>query len=148
MPVLQPDAAQGPGVPAGRRARSHRPRRRRRYGRILPDASAGDPAARDDQRARVAAAALSRRGAGASRGDRRRDEETGVTIMRVVKELDAGPMLAVTTVPIAPDETSGEVERPSRARARRCWSRWSTTCRRVASSATPQDAAGARTPPR
>jgi len=38
------------------------------------------------------------------------DEETGVTIMQVVSELDAGPMLAVTPVPIAPDATSGDVE--------------------------------------
>jgi methionyl-tRNA formyltransferase len=38
------------------------------------------------------------------------DEETGVTIMQVVSELDAGPMLAVATVPIAPDATSGDVE--------------------------------------
>jgi methionyl-tRNA formyltransferase len=37
--------------------------------------------------------------------------ETGVTIMRVVKALDAGPMLAVARRPIAPDETSDEVER-------------------------------------
>lgn len=37
--------------------------------------------------------------------------ETGVTIMRVVTELDAGPMLASTTCPIGPDETSPDVER-------------------------------------
>jgi methionyl-tRNA formyltransferase len=37
--------------------------------------------------------------------------ETGVTIMRVVKALDAGPMLATTRRPIDPDETSEEVER-------------------------------------
>jgi methionyl-tRNA formyltransferase len=37
--------------------------------------------------------------------------ETGVTIMRVVRELDAGPMLAAVRRPIAPDETSVEVER-------------------------------------
>jgi methionyl-tRNA formyltransferase len=37
--------------------------------------------------------------------------ETGVTIMRVVRELDAGPMLARVTRPIAPDETSVDVER-------------------------------------
>jgi methionyl-tRNA formyltransferase len=36
--------------------------------------------------------------------------ETGVTIMRVVKALDAGPMLAVDRRPITPDETSEEVE--------------------------------------
>jgi methionyl-tRNA formyltransferase len=37
--------------------------------------------------------------------------ETGVTIMRVVRELDAGPMLARVTRPIGTDETSVEVER-------------------------------------
>ena len=35
---------------------------------------------------------------------------TGVTIMRVVRELDAGPMLARVTRPIAADETSVDVE--------------------------------------
>ena len=39
------------------------------------------------------------------------DRETGVTIMRVVKALDAGPMLAVAGRPIGPDETSDQVER-------------------------------------
>jgi methionyl-tRNA formyltransferase len=39
------------------------------------------------------------------------DRETGVTIMRVVKALDAGPMLATVTRPIGDDETSVEVER-------------------------------------
>jgi methionyl-tRNA formyltransferase len=37
--------------------------------------------------------------------------ETGVTIMRVVRDLDAGPMLASTVRPIGPDETADEVER-------------------------------------
>lgn len=36
--------------------------------------------------------------------------ETGVTIMRVVRTLDAGDMLARVTRPIGPDETSEEVE--------------------------------------
>jgi methionyl-tRNA formyltransferase len=39
------------------------------------------------------------------------DEVSGVTIMRVVKALDAGPMLAATPTPIGPDETSAELER-------------------------------------
>jgi methionyl-tRNA formyltransferase len=39
------------------------------------------------------------------------DRETGVTIMRVVKALDAGPMLANVRRPIGADETSDEVER-------------------------------------
>jgi methionyl-tRNA formyltransferase len=39
------------------------------------------------------------------------DSGTGVTIMRVVKALDAGPMLAKVTRPIGPDESSDVVER-------------------------------------
>jgi methionyl-tRNA formyltransferase len=39
------------------------------------------------------------------------ERETGVTIMRVVKALDAGPMLAAVRRPIGPDETSDDVER-------------------------------------
>ncbi len=38
------------------------------------------------------------------------DEVTGVTIMRVVKELDAGAMFAAESRPIGPDETSPQVE--------------------------------------
>ena len=37
--------------------------------------------------------------------------ETGITIMRVVRELDAGPMFASVVTPIGEDETSVEVER-------------------------------------
>ena len=37
--------------------------------------------------------------------------ETGITIMRVVRELDAGPMFARVVTPIGEDETSVEVER-------------------------------------
>jgi methionyl-tRNA formyltransferase len=39
------------------------------------------------------------------------EHETGITIMRVVKALDAGPMLASARRPIGPEETSDEVER-------------------------------------
>jgi methionyl-tRNA formyltransferase len=39
------------------------------------------------------------------------ERETGVTIMRVVKALDAGPMMATVTRPIGADETSVVVER-------------------------------------
>jgi methionyl-tRNA formyltransferase len=38
------------------------------------------------------------------------DRETGVTIMRVVKALDAGAMLAVARTPIDPDETGDALE--------------------------------------
>jgi methionyl-tRNA formyltransferase len=39
------------------------------------------------------------------------ERATGVTIMRVVRALDAGPMLARASRPIGPDETSDDVER-------------------------------------
>jgi len=39
------------------------------------------------------------------------DRETGITIMRIVKALDAGPMLGMVRRPIGNDETSDEVER-------------------------------------
>lgn len=39
------------------------------------------------------------------------ETKTGVTIMRVVRALDAGAMLAIAERPIGPDETSDEVER-------------------------------------
>lgn len=39
------------------------------------------------------------------------DDETGVSIMRVVRELDAGAVFAVTRRPVGPNETSAEVER-------------------------------------
>ena len=38
------------------------------------------------------------------------DSVTGVTIMRVVNELDAGPMFAAVSRPIGPDESSPRVE--------------------------------------
>ncbi len=38
------------------------------------------------------------------------DVKTGVTIMRVERELDAGPTFAVATMPIPPDATSGDME--------------------------------------
>jgi methionyl-tRNA formyltransferase len=38
------------------------------------------------------------------------DRETGVTIMRIARELDAGPTFATAKRPIGPDETSVEVE--------------------------------------
>jgi methionyl-tRNA formyltransferase len=38
------------------------------------------------------------------------DAETGVTIMRVESELDAGAMFAVATIPIPPEATSGDMQ--------------------------------------
>jgi methionyl-tRNA formyltransferase len=39
------------------------------------------------------------------------ERETGVTIMRVVSELDAGPVFATERIPIGPDDTTPDVER-------------------------------------
>ena len=44
------------------------------------------------------------------------DAETGVTIMRVVKALDAGPMLSRVRVPIGTDDTTTEIEAALAAR--------------------------------
>jgi methionyl-tRNA formyltransferase len=38
------------------------------------------------------------------------DRETGITIMRIVTEMDAGAIFTMRAVPIAPDATSGEME--------------------------------------
>lgn len=38
------------------------------------------------------------------------EAETGITIFQIVKELDAGPVLAIERTPIGPNETSGDLE--------------------------------------
>ena len=38
------------------------------------------------------------------------DTETGITIFQIVRELDAGPVLAIERTPIGREETSGELE--------------------------------------
>jgi methionyl-tRNA formyltransferase len=80
------------------------------YGRILPDALIALPAR---GMINVHASLLPRyRGAAPiQRAVMAGDDVTGVTIMRVVRELDAGPMLAAKPIPIAPDATSVDVER-------------------------------------
>ena len=80
------------------------------YGRILPDALLAVPRL---GMINVHASLLPKyRGAApVHRAVIAGDEITGVTIMRVVTELDAGPMLASATRSIAPDETSVDVDR-------------------------------------
>jgi methionyl-tRNA formyltransferase len=110
LPVLQPSTLQDPaflralhglradlGVVAA-------------YGRILTDAVLGMPPL---GLINVHASLLPRhRGAApVHRAIIAGDRETGITIMRVVKALDAGPMLATASRPILPDETSDIVER-------------------------------------
>ena len=80
------------------------------FGRILPDALLAIPRL---GMINVHASVLPRyRGAAPiQRAVLSGDAETGVTIMRVETELDAGPTFAVATVPISPDATSGDMER-------------------------------------
>lgn len=79
------------------------------FGRILPDALLAIPRL---GMINVHASILPRyRGAAPiQRAVLAGDKETGVTIMRVATELDAGPTFSVGTVPIPPDATSGDVE--------------------------------------
>ena len=80
------------------------------YGRILPDALLAIPRL---GMVNVHASLLPKyRGAAPiHRAVIAGDEVTGVTIMRVVAELDAGPTLAMSERPIGVNETSVEVER-------------------------------------
>jgi methionyl-tRNA formyltransferase len=79
------------------------------FGRILPDALLAVPRL---GMINVHASILPRyRGAAPiQRAVLAGDEETGVTIMRVVSELDAGPMFAIARAPIPAQATSGEME--------------------------------------
>ena len=80
------------------------------YGRILPDALLRLPRL-GMINVHASLLPLYRGAAPVHRAVIAGDEVTGVTIMRVVTELDAGPMLATLTRPIGPDETSVDVER-------------------------------------
>jgi methionyl-tRNA formyltransferase len=79
------------------------------FGRILPDALLAIPRL---GMINVHASILPRyRGAAPiQRAVLAGDAETGVTIMRVVSELDAGPTFSVAKAPIPPDATSGDME--------------------------------------
>ncbi len=80
------------------------------YGKILPDWLLALPPA---GMVNVHASLLPRyRGAApVHRAVMAGERETGVTIMRVVRALDAGPMLDRIVMPIGPDATSVEIER-------------------------------------
>jgi methionyl-tRNA formyltransferase len=79
------------------------------YGRILPDAVLAVPHL---GLINVHASLLPRyRGAApVHRAVIAGERETGVTIMRVVSALDAGPMLAAARWPVGPEDTSSDVE--------------------------------------
>jgi methionyl-tRNA formyltransferase len=80
------------------------------YGRILPDALLALPRL-GMINVHASLLPLYRGAAPVHRAVIAGDAITGVTIMRVVTELDAGPMLESVTVPVGPDDTSVDVER-------------------------------------
>ena len=105
IPVLQPDRLREPTVADALRAYGPDIGVVAAYGKIIPDALLAIPRL---GMINVHASVLPRyRGAAPiHRAVMHGDDETGVTIMRVVRELDAGPTFAVATRTIGPDETS------------------------------------------
>lgn len=110
LPVLQPGSLKDPGAVASLAALGADIGVVAAYGKILPEAVLAAPPM---GMVNVHASLLPRhRGAAPiHRAVIAGDTETGITIMRVIKALDAGAMLAVATRAIGPDETSEEVER-------------------------------------
>jgi methionyl-tRNA formyltransferase len=109
IPILQPDTLKTPEFLDALRAFAADLGIVAAYGRILTDAVLAVPPL---GMINVHASLLPRyRGAApVHRAVIAGDTETGVTIMRVVKALDAGPMLATVRRRIGPDETSDQVE--------------------------------------
>jgi len=110
IPVLQPERLKDEGFLAAFRALDADLGVVAAYGRIITDVMLSTPRL---GMINVHASLLPRwRGAApVHRALLAGDRETGVTIMRVVRELDAGPMLAVERRAIGDEETSADVER-------------------------------------
>jgi methionyl-tRNA formyltransferase len=110
VPVLQPDSMKDPGFFGALSAMNADMGVVAAYGKILTDAVLAVPRL---GMVNVHASLLPRyRGAApVHRAIIAGERETGITIMRVVRALDAGPMLATAHRPIGPDETSEDVER-------------------------------------
>ena len=109
IPVMQPERLKPPDVAEAMRAWQPDLGVVAAYGRIIPEHLLAVPRL---GMINVHASLLPRyRGAApVHRAVIDGEDETGVTIMRVVKELDAGAMFAKATRPIGPDETSDVVE--------------------------------------
>jgi methionyl-tRNA formyltransferase len=109
VPILQPETLSAPGLPDTLAALGADIGVVAAYGQLLPDWLLRLPAR---GMVNVHASLLPRyRGAApVHRAILAGERETGVTIMRVVKKLDAGPMLDRVVVPIGEDETSEALE--------------------------------------
>ena len=110
VPVLQPGKVKDPAFHAALAALSPDLGVVAAYGRIIPDAVLAIPRF---GMINIHASLLPKyRGAAPiHRAVIHGERETGVTIMRVVTELDAGPMFATARRAIGPNETTPEVER-------------------------------------
>jgi methionyl-tRNA formyltransferase len=109
IPVLQPDRASGPEVLAQLRGFEPEISVVVAYGQLLDDDVIGLP---PNGTLNIHASLLPRwRGAGPIQAALLAgDAETGVTIMRMIRKLDAGPMLLRLPTPIPDDETYGELQ--------------------------------------
>lgn len=110
IPVLQPTRLKDPAFHEALRALDLDLGVVAAYGRLIPDAVLEIPR---HGMINIHASLLPRyRGAAPiHRAVIAGDIETGISIMRVVTELDAGPVFDVVRRPIGPDETTPEVER-------------------------------------
>lgn len=110
IPVLQPTKARDPAFAAALALCGAELGVVAAYGKILPDAILHTPR---HGTINVHASLLpSYRGAAPiHRAIIAGDRETGITMIRLVQEMDAGPMLARAVRPIGDDETSDVVER-------------------------------------
>jgi methionyl-tRNA formyltransferase len=110
VPVLQPSRVKDPAFHAALAAFSPDLGVVAAYGRIIPDAVLAIPRL---GMINIHASLLPKyRGAApVHRAVMDGEQVTGVTIMRVVTELDAGPAFAAAARPIGPDEATPEVER-------------------------------------
>jgi methionyl-tRNA formyltransferase len=110
LPVLQPDKIKSPALLDSLRALAPDLAVVAAYGRILPDDLLALPRLGFIN---IHASLLPRyRGASPiQRAVINGERSTGVSIMRVVRELDAGPVFESRTLPIGPDDTSLDVEK-------------------------------------
>lgn len=110
IPLLQPERARDPELPARLAASGAELGVVVAYGQMLPDTVLATPR---HGVINVHASLLPRyRGAAPiQRAVIAGERETGVTLIRLVHEMDAGPMLASASRPIAEHETSTDVER-------------------------------------
>jgi methionyl-tRNA formyltransferase len=110
IPVLQPERVGDPGFAVALASCDANLGVVAAYGKFLPDTILQTPR---HGTINVHASLLPRyRGAApVHRAIIEGDRETGVTMIRLVREMDAGPMLARVVRPIADDETSDDVDR-------------------------------------